>query len=267
MFFLDSDDTLHPRLLEALVELCEATGAALATELYRHVDGTAPQDQVASLDRENGRNWSYTYMGKTEAIRQFSSRENGYNFQGIGGKLIRRSEVGDLRFDEGRGNGEDTIFVYEFLNSGKDAVLLWEKWYDYWSHRDSTSRQLTVQTCYDIFTCADRISSQEQERGRREGARFWARVASARLRRLYVRGWEEGNREVAAYVKTLARKLSESDRFALLSPEERRKHVLAFSCYPIYLPVHKAMSWRWQRQERRRNAGDWSAIQGIHGRV
>lgn len=267
LFFLDSDDTLHPRLLEALVELCQATGAALATELYRHVDGTAPQDRVASLDRENSRDWSYTYMRKEEAIRQFSTHENGYNFQGIGGKMIRRGDVGSLRFDLDRGNGEDTIFIYNFLNGGKDAVLLWEKWYDYWNHKDSVSRQLTVQYCKDVFTCANYISARELEQGRQEGAQFWTQVASARLRRMYVRGWEEGNREVSANVKTLARKLSQSQRFALLPPSERRKHVLAFSCYPLYLPLHRAMSWQWRRNERRRNEGDWNVSKKASGRA
>lgn len=259
LFFLDSDDTLHPRLLEALVELCETTGAALATELYRHIDGTAPQEYMESLDPNEKEGWSYTYMKKDEAIRQFSSRENGYNFQGIGGKMVRRGEVGELRFDEGRGNGEDTIFVYEFLSGGRDAVLLWERWYDYWTNAASASRQLSVQACRDMYSCADYIFARELERGREEGARFWAQVISARLRRQYVRSWKEGNGEVSAFVRSLARRLGGSAQFALLAPRERWKHALAFRCYPLYLPLHKAMTWSWRRGEKRRNAGDWNS--------
>lgn len=259
LFFLDSDDTLHPRLLEALVELCEATGAALATEIYRHVDGAAASHAyLDSLDQKDHREWGYTYMGNAEAIRQFSSHENGYNFHGIGGKMIRRSEVGNLRFDEELINSEDTLFVYRLLNMGLSAVILWEKWYDYWGHEDSSSRRMTVRACKDINYCMEYICDQEQEQGREESVRFWTRVASARFRRLYMRSRAGRNREVSAYLRALAGRLSSSGRFSMLSRADRWKHYLAFHCYPLYIPLHKAMTWQWERKERKRNAGDWN---------
>ena len=34
LFFLDSDDTIHPRLIETLYKIMEKEGAAIATEFY-----------------------------------------------------------------------------------------------------------------------------------------------------------------------------------------------------------------------------------------
>lgn len=256
LFFLDADDTIHPRLLEVLVELCEVTGAALAMEMYRLIEETAPQGHAAGPDREESREWSYLYVEAAEAIRKFSSRGNPYNLHGIGGKMFRHSEVGSLRFDEKRGNGEDTVFLYEFLNKGKDVVFLRERWYDYWYRPDGASRQLKVQTCRDIYECMTYISAREQEQGRMENARTWAEFASFRLRQAYVRSWKERSREVFTYVKTLGRNLRTSGQYALLTSGERRKNFIAYYCFPLYLPLHKAAVWIWKMRKRIADGGN-----------
>lgn len=262
VFFLDSDDAIHPRLLEALIELCEATGAALATEVYRHVDTEDIHDYLDSLGMGPDRTWEYTYMDNREALRQFSSKENGYNFQGIGGKMVRRDAMGTARFDEGMHNGEDTIFVYQLLDAGLDAVILWEEWYDYRKHRGNSSGLLTVQSCEDIYRCLEYICGREQEREGSIGVAFWTLVTSARLRRLYVRSRQGRNREVSVYLRKLARQEVRSGRFSLLSQGERWKHHLAFRCYPLYLPIHRVSTWCWrmreQKQEQRRIKAGWN---------
>lgn len=254
LFFLDSDDTIHPRLLEALLELCEATGAALATEVYRHVEVSDPSSQLEALHAENGGPWSYSYMNNAAAFRQFSSRENGHSFHGIGGKLVRRSAVGALRFDETLTNGEDTLFVYILLMMGLDVVILWKKWYQYWIHGRNISKMLTVQSCEDSYRCLKYICEQEvnRENGLGKGATFWTLVISARLRRTYMRSRQEHNREVSGYLKKLAGDEARSDRFAMLSTREKWKHYLAFQCYPLYLPVHRLSTWIWQIGEWKR---------------
>lgn len=248
IFFLDSDDTIHPHLLEALLELCQATGAALATEVYRHVEAVEPHDFLESPGEEDGRRWEYTYMDNQEALRQFSSRDNGYNFHGIGGKLVRRNAMGELRFDEALGNGEDTIFVYKLLERGLDAVILWEEWYAYRKHGNNSSQNMSVASCSDSRKCW--IYIWERERSRPAAAAFWAQVASAQLRRLYVRSRQSRCDELSAYLRQLAREETHKERFRLLSRPEQWKHYLAFWCYPLYLPMHRFSTWQWQRRER-----------------
>lgn len=255
IFFLDSDDTIYPRILEALVELCESTGAALATEVYRHIETTDVHSYMDSLDVESNTVWEYTYMDNPEALRQFSSRENGYNFHGIGGKMVRRNALGTLRFDEKLENGEDTIFVYQLLDRGLDAVILWEEWYEYWKHGKNASERLTVQSCEDSYQCLRYICRREQEREEVPcggEVTFWTLVISARFRRFYVRSRKEHNREVSKYLRALARYEAQSDRFSRLSLSEKWKHYLAFWCFPLYLPVHRISTRMWQRKEQER---------------
>lgn len=251
LFFLDIDDTIHPRLLEALTALCGTTGAAFAAGLYNHVyvGKTAPRHYPDHRNDAGFREWNYTWMDEEEAIRQFSSNRN--SFQAIGGKMFRRSEVGSLRFDEKRRNGEDTLFVYDFLSKGKTAVLLREKWYDYWHYSDGASQRLEVRACRDIHECMLYIAANEQAQGRMEFARLWVKSASFRLRKIYTRSWEEHNAEVFAYAKTLAREFRQSGQHALLGMGERCKNFLAYHCFPLYLPIHMVMVWLWRRIERK----------------
>lgn len=241
-----------------MLELCQATGAALATEVYRHVEAVEPRDFLDCLNEEDSRRWEYTYMDNREALRQFSSRENGYNFHGIGGKLVRREALGGLRFDEALGNGEDTIFVYRLLERGMDAVILWEEWYAYRKHGTNASQSMSMASCADSRRCWAYI--WEREKDRPAAAVFWAQVASAQLRRLYVRSRQGGRRELSAYLRRLAREEAATDRFRLLSRRERWKHYLAFWCYPLYLPMHRFSTWQWQRREqaRRREERGWN---------
>lgn len=251
LFFLDIDDTIHPRLLEALVEVCGTTGAAFSSVLYNHVyvEETDPKDYPTNRKRKDYREWNYTYMEKEKAIRQFSTY--GSNFQAIGGKMFRRDKVGSLRFDEKVINGEDTLFVYDFLNKGNDAVLLWEKWYDYWHHSNGASQQLRVQTLRDTYQCIMYIVAHEKEHGRTEGEQFWMRQLSFHLRKMYARSWKEHNQEVFAYIKTLARDFKRKKQYTMLSLRDRGKNFLAYHCFPLYLPLHTVAFWRWKRQERK----------------
>lgn len=256
LFFLDSDDTIHPQLLEALLELCETTGAALATEVYRHMMASDPGSPAEILSTETGGPWRCSYMDNAEVLRQFSSRENGHSFHGIGGKMVRSSAVGELRFDETLTNSEDTLFIYQLLETGLDAVILWEKWYQYWKHGRNISGLLTIRSCEDSYRCLKYICDQEwkRDKGPGSGVTFWTLVISARLRRAYVRSRQERNREVSGYLRKLAGYEARSDRFLRLSPKEKWKHHLAFRCYPLYLPVHRVSSWMWRMEEwKRRN--------------
>lgn len=252
VFFLDSDDTVHPCLLEALVSLCKGTGAALATEVYRHVEGVEPHDRMDSRSGGENRSWEYTYMDNEEALRQFSSAENGYNFHGIGGKLVLRSAIGPLRFDESLSNSEDTVFVYWLLDKGLDAVILWEEWYEYRKHPGSSSMRLTLQACEDGYQSLCRICRREEAREWNTGVIFWSMVISARLRRYYVRSRLSRNHELSKHLRALARDERGSGRFRLLPRKERIKHHTAFRCFPLYLPLHELLRLQWRIREWKR---------------
>lgn len=251
VFFLDSDDTIHPRLLEALLELCEVTGAVIGTESYLYVDETGADGFPARMDNGEDNRWEYTYMTNEATLQQFSSDENEKNFHAIGGKLVQRSAIESLRFDEKLCHGEDTVFVYQLLKMGSDAVILRERWYAYWKYEKRGSSQcLTVRSCQDSYQSRGFIWAQERKRQVR--AQYWAKSISTQLRRWYVRSHRENNKEVSACLRELAREEARKERFQLLPWNEKCKYYMTFGCYPLYLLMHRFSTWRWQRREKRR---------------
>ena len=251
LFFLDSDDIIHPRLLEALLHLCEATGAPLATEVYRYVYTAEP---VTYKDEPNGgadREWSHSYMDNQEALRQFSSSDNSDKFHGIGGKLIRRGAIGPLRFDESMHNGEDTLFIFQLLETGLDAVILWEPWYAYQKHAEGSSQRLTTQSCKDSYRCWIYIWDRIQDRP--DEAAFWAYSILSQLRWLYVRSRQNRDGETSAYLRALGKREVHSGRFRLLPRSERVKHCLAFWCCTLYMSIHRVTNWWWKQKQKRRH--------------
>lgn len=256
LFFLDSDDRIDPRLLESMLVLCENAGAALATVEYQYIETLEPLESPDLLSPPPEPFESYVYMDNAEALRRFSSEELAASFQAIGGKLVRRNALGPIRFDETLSNGEDTMFLYQLLASGLDAVLLTETWYYYHKRPQGGSERLTVQSCEDVYRFLGDIFARETRRGGDSQAACWARTISTRLRRLYQRSRQTGNREAAACLRSLGRQEIHTRRFRLLSPVEKCKHYLAFFSYPLYVPANQLWTRRWQRQEEKRKLAE-----------
>ena len=252
VFFLDSDDVIFPCLLEALVELCEATGASLATEMYLRLSVGNPLDFLNQPAVRPDGFWSYTFLSGTEPLSQFFSSENEDHFSGIGGKLIRRSDIGTLRFDPALRHGEDTLFVCRFLQKGLSSLILKERWYVYLQRPESSTNRLSVPLCRGFVQCWDRVYALELERGRRDNAAFCARHLSRYLRWQYERSRRDHNQEVSRCLRGLAGEEIRGPRFQLLSRGDQWKFRLAFGCYPLYICTFRAHSWLQGLWKRRR---------------
>ena len=184
VFFLDSDDAIHPRLLEEMLGRAEGWGAQLAFCGYARMDGRELEESLKRDWGEDARKgggqaggkdgsetdaireaggqagsetdaiWEAGEQARSEAdaIREADARrpgngaaageapigedsaatrwhtadeemtENWFHvkytdiFSGIGGKLILRSAIGDVRFDRSLANGEDTWFLYRLTD-------------------------------------------------------------------------------------------------------------------------------------------------------
>lgn len=126
LFFLDSDDAIHPRLLEALVRDMEATHAAMAAPGVVKVPAEHWHKAVLSI-RQDHRPAQCAYASHQEALATlFTNNDLLRTIQGV---MMRRELVGDTRFRTDLSIGEDFFFVYENLIKGADAVFLNRNWY------------------------------------------------------------------------------------------------------------------------------------------
>ena len=259
VFFLDSDDVIHPRLLEALVELCETTGAAFATEKYLKVNAGESFNLPDGADAGADGQWSHTRLIGVEALSQFFSSRNSDHFSGIGGKLFRRRDIGALRFNPSMGNCEDTLFVYQFLKleaaKRLGAVILWESWYAYRLRPESGSQRATIKYYEDAFQCWNHILEQEREAGRPGSAPFCMECLSFQLLELYERVRLERKEEAVSYLRAQAKAFIHGPRFRTLPFINRFALVLAFTCFPLYTPLRQVYRWLRRIRERRQAGG------------
>lgn len=165
VFFIDSDDVIHPRLLEALVRGMEQHGAAIGGTGIVYASEDRWHRVAARIEQETG-------CGETE----FLSHEQTLNavFRGttpinlIGGVMLRRDLIEKTRFCTDLFIGEDFWFIYQNLIKGASAVFLKEKWYYCRMHAGSISNDFTFEGFRTRFDRRVLVWQSEERFGRTE---------------------------------------------------------------------------------------------------
>lgn len=179
LFFLDSDDMIHPELLETFYELLEKSGAVIAMGnycreiewLYGTAEGGIDRDicskdvltQTKDFDKNTPK---YMYLENKNMMQEFLEHGAG----GIGGKMIRSTALKYKEFDEDLIVGEDTKLIYQLIAGGADAVILYKNWYYYRRHKDNASEKCDVESIRSIYKSVRYICDKEKEGGRLENA-------------------------------------------------------------------------------------------------
>ena len=232
LFFLDSDDGIHPELLQRLCQLAEETGAAMAaSDFVRIEDGDAiPKPHGAEEHRA-------VRLDSREALDLlFSAKKNGAIFGMCGSKLLRRSAVGALEFDGSMSNGEDTKLMYQILKRGVSIVVWDAKWYYYRCRRQSVSQRHSAASYCDRYRCRRYIAMSELAAGNlANGAEMERRAVDSLVKGYGCSRREEGAEAVSAWNKLL-REERRRPEFSLLPWHSgvRLKYELALRCYPLY---------------------------------
>ena len=167
VFFLDSDDAIHPLLLETLVQSMQTHHAAMG--------GT----RVINI---SNRNWTLLpeYIRKSPAPGQTVYRDapaalrsifiGGSPLNVIGGVMMRRDLIGQTRFRTDIHIGEDYYFIYENLLKGADAVFLKQLWYYCRIHSSNSSGDFSYQGFWTRFYRRQLVWQSEEALGRPQNA-------------------------------------------------------------------------------------------------
>ncbi len=235
VFFLDSDDAIHPLLLEELAEALEENGAGLAMCDYRQVSSgqmdrilrniadcpaasSARPVSVASADQ--AREWFHiTYRGV---------------LAGIGGKLIRRELIGNRRFHPKLINGEDTLFLHGLVCAGIRIAYLRRGWYYYRRYSESTTHSLRMVAGKNYFLSGQAIRDREYRRGETEFALAWERLLLVQMQRHYLARREAKDREGCRRLRARALAEKEHPLFAMVPVSMRLLFLSCFFCRPLY---------------------------------
>lgn len=173
IFFLDSDDVIHPCLIEALVRGAERFQAGMAFCGYVRLDDREMEERLTKTS-ENACTvrWEVAEQKKTEAWFHIRFERE---LSGIGGKLIRRDFIGGQRFYERLASGEDTIFLYELCRRQVKLAFADAEWYYYRIHPDSVTHSYDMSSIWQKLRVYERIRDQEIRIGHQDWALKWER--------------------------------------------------------------------------------------------
>lgn len=200
IFFLDSDDAIHPLLIEKLVKQAENLQAEMAFCSYVKLDDWQMKERVngdtekeCALQTEEG-------MGRTsgKACAVLWKRAEGQETEEwfhirfekelscIGGKLIRKNCIGGQRFHGRLVSGEDTVFLYELCRRQVKMVYVEAEWYYYRINPDSVSHTYDMRMIRQKWKVYERIRDQEDKRGHLTWALKWERALVWNILSMYL---------------------------------------------------------------------------------
>ncbi len=236
VFFLDSDDGIHPRLFEEMLKEVQTSRAELVFCGYSRVNADQMEAALEEGCRMYGRvRWERADAENAEEWFHIKYRDE---MSGIGGKLIKRERIGDLRFEEGLARGEDTLFLYSLVSQGIRTAYLNRGWYYYRMHPDSATGSRVMRKGVDYFESSRRIRDGELRRGHPDFALAWERLLVVQMERTY--GAYKDVRDRTSFQALRRKALEEAGRplFGSLCLSEKLLFGLCFSCYPAFRSVN-----------------------------
>lgn len=169
LFFLDSDDVIHPSLLETLLVAMEETQASLAGTTRVNIHQSQWEDFARRPRTHKG-------VGKTrlltnaEAIQAIFRYTTPLNI--IGGVMMLRSLVAETRFRPDLHIGEDFFFMYQNLIKGADALFVEPTWYFARLHENNLSWDYSFGGFLSRFQRRWLVWTSEEAAGRMENVRL-----------------------------------------------------------------------------------------------
>lgn len=165
VFFLDSDDIIHPSLLEALINGISGTDATMAgTDALNIVQRNWEQakERIAADNTIP----ECKYHNHEESLYAIFHGNSPLNL--IGGIMMRRDLIGETRFKTDLFIGEDYYFVYENLIKNSSTVFLKQKWYYARIHPNNSSKQFGFDAFWTRFYRRKLVWESEASFGRQE---------------------------------------------------------------------------------------------------
>ena len=231
VFFLDSDDAIHPLLFEELIRQAEEFEADIALCEYEKqhaiwmervlkelsVKDIRPVWQI--VEQEESEEW--IHMKYASALMRV-------------GALVNRELVGELRFDENLIYGEDTLFMYRLVCKGVRIAYSDKAWYYYRMHTESVTHSMDVMKDKRYFNIYRILRDGETEREHKNFAMTWERRLVWLMRQKYMLMKQNKDEEGCRLIRGQALSEKEHPLFQELTMMPKLLFLCCFSCYPLY---------------------------------
>lgn len=202
VFFLDSDDAIHPRLIEILAQKAETYHAELVFCTCKRLK-TMQIDAIINRNAENYES-GFCEIGEEKDSGEWFHWKYDGELSCIGGKLIRKSAIGTIRFDECLSSGEDTVFMYHLICKRIKMVYYQKDWYYYRMHSKSITHCDETLLYEGYFKKYEIIRDSEYQKEHYANAIVWEKRLWGEMRTKYLLlksiGDEEGVRRLKKMV-------------------------------------------------------------------
>ncbi len=232
VFFLDSDDVIHPLLLETLLTQMQKTGAPISGSPICRVS-QRNWEQVVSIIAADGGPGQTEHRSYDQAIGDFFSYTTPINL--VGGVMIRKDWIGQTRFRTDLYIGEDYFFVYENLIKGAEAIFLQQKWYYSRLHQTNSSWDFQLSGFLNRLYRRELVWKSEEALGRQKNADFIKREAFSifmsfrKKPHIRYRDRKQMRKKMRACRKEILPALSTKRKLAFM----------AVNYFPVFFPVIK----------------------------
>lgn len=170
VFFIDSDDIIHPNLLEALVNGLKSTDASISgTRVI-----TIPEKQwerALELIEKDTSSPDTQYLNHEETLNRIFTSSSPTPLNLIGGVMMKRELIGETRFKTDLYIGEDFYFIYQNLIKGAASVFLKQVWYYSRWHSNNISKNYDFSAFWTRFYRRKLVWQSEEAFGRYEYAK------------------------------------------------------------------------------------------------
>ncbi|RHJ58017.1 glycosyltransferase family 2 protein [[Ruminococcus] lactaris] len=225
--FVDSDDTVNPRMLELLVSILKKNEADIAICGHRVVyeeSYNESEDKKVCIEE---------VLDKEKLWQEIFGRLNN----AVWNKMYISSKIGDLRFPKGIVHGEDLIFNLEYLIKCEKGVITNAPLYNYLQHKDSvTGSDFTEKKLYEIDS-KDRalhIVEEYAPEQLKNAEKYCFRARMNVIRAIYKAGKDKQYLEKLNLYKQYV-----TEKYNLVKRDLKTKEKIEFNLYMRLKPVYK----------------------------
>ena len=242
LFFLDSDDFIHPQLLEVLYRLQETNQTTIATVGFHCVSRESSLNIIEQqVERESVRKDCCLKCDKAMKPRYFAS--NTTRLTAIGGKLILREAIQTIRFDESLTKSEDTLFLFKVIANGGDVTVLFQEWYYYRITTGGKKKADSIEFCRNKIEVISYIRDYEIKNNKMADAKCTEWIICCEIVK-----W---NRDIQwtddmllkAYLERLIETEKQTCMFAKMNIFKRLIFCIGCAHYPFYATLERI--WKW----------------------
>lgn len=254
IYFLDSDDAVHPLLFEEMIRQIEDNHVEMAFCGYAHVDDRQLEAALtrASLQDKRPR-WK---VGDGEEAERWFHIDHAMVLCAVSG-MVARDLIGPLRFDEALSHGEDTVFKHALFRKQVRTAYSPQRWYYYRNNPQGLNSR-------EEFLVGDAYTAQTiliRDIEYREGNIMYALVRetelSCQLRQRYERSRKIGSEYWCRRIRASAFRERWHPLFRSVDMLHKGLFYLCFRCYLLYVPVSCMARAVWRLIRLLRNFKTW----------